>query len=140
MAKLSSKTIRHQRIRKRVTGTAERPRLSVHFSERNIYVQVIDAPQGVTLASACGYHFPGQATTLPGGGTQRVAIGRADRHAVRERRVDGRLDLVAEVELQGEGRTRAKGGDGGRQRMLAPAPPRSRGATRWCAVSPWLSS
>jgi len=44
--------MRHVRIRKRVTGTAERPRLAVHFSGKNIYAQVIDDVAGRTLASA----------------------------------------------------------------------------------------
>ena len=42
----------HQRIRKKVSGTAERPRLAVHFSAHHVYAQVIDDQQGVTLASA----------------------------------------------------------------------------------------
>ncbi len=44
--------IRHQRIRKKVSGTTERPRLSVHFSGQHIYAQVIDDTVGKTLASA----------------------------------------------------------------------------------------
>lgn len=44
--------MRHKRIRKRVSGTPERPRLAVHFSGKNIYAQVIDDAAGVTLASA----------------------------------------------------------------------------------------
>ena len=44
--------IRHQRIRKRVKGSAERPRLSVHFSGHHIYAQVIDDGVGRTLAAA----------------------------------------------------------------------------------------
>jgi len=52
MAKISPIKMRHLRIRKRVSGTAERPRLAVHFSARNIYAQVIDDVAGVTLASA----------------------------------------------------------------------------------------
>jgi len=51
-----SKTIgrkrRHERIRKKVTGTADRPRLSVYRSLNNIYVQIIDDTKGVTLVSA----------------------------------------------------------------------------------------
>ena len=44
--------MRHTRIRKRVSGTAERPRLAVHFSGKNIYAQVIDDVAGRTLAAA----------------------------------------------------------------------------------------
>ncbi len=43
---------RHVRIRKHLTGTAERPRLSVYRSLTNIYVQLIDDNGRVTLASA----------------------------------------------------------------------------------------
>jgi large subunit ribosomal protein L18 len=42
----------HKRIRQRVTGTDERPRLAVFRSLNHIYAQVIDDGQGVTLAAA----------------------------------------------------------------------------------------
>ena len=42
----------HQRIRKRVAGTAERPRLAIHFSARHVYAQVIDDDTGRTVVSA----------------------------------------------------------------------------------------
>ncbi len=42
----------HKRIRRRVAGTAERPRLAVFRSLNHIYAQVIDDTQGHTLASA----------------------------------------------------------------------------------------
>ena len=43
---------RHKRVRAKVFGTPERPRLNVFRSEKNIYAQVIDDVNGVTLASA----------------------------------------------------------------------------------------
>lgn len=43
---------RHNRVRARVDGTTARPRLNVFRSLSNIYAQVIDDSQGVTLASA----------------------------------------------------------------------------------------
>ena len=46
------RTKRHQRVRGKVSGTAERPRLSVFRSESNIYAQVIDDVAGTTLVSA----------------------------------------------------------------------------------------
>ena len=42
----------HQRIRKKVAGTAQRPRLAVHFSGKHIYAQVIDDDAGRTIAAA----------------------------------------------------------------------------------------
>jgi large subunit ribosomal protein L18 len=42
----------HERIRARLTGSAERPRLNVYRSLNHIYVQVIDDGSGCTLASA----------------------------------------------------------------------------------------
>lgn len=42
----------HSRIREKMAGTAERPRLNVYRSMNHIYAQVIDDQQGVTLASA----------------------------------------------------------------------------------------
>ncbi|MDQ7030224.1 MAG: 50S ribosomal protein L18 [Ardenticatenia bacterium] len=43
---------RHLRVRKRVFGTPERPRLNVYRSLTNIYAQIIDDTQGHTLVSA----------------------------------------------------------------------------------------
>jgi large subunit ribosomal protein L18 len=43
---------RHMRVRGKISGTAERPRLSVYRSNNNIYAQLIDDVKGVTLASA----------------------------------------------------------------------------------------
>ena len=43
---------RHLKVRKKVFGTTERPRLSVFKSEKNIYAQVIDDVNGVTLVAA----------------------------------------------------------------------------------------
>lgn len=42
----------HTRIREKLTGTTERPRLNVYRSLNHIYAQVIDDSKGVTLASA----------------------------------------------------------------------------------------
>ena len=55
MSIIKRKSIRqriHKRIRRKVSGTAERPRLAVHFSNQHITAQVIDDVAGKTLASA----------------------------------------------------------------------------------------
>ena len=46
------RVIRHERLRRTLSGTAEKPRLCVFRSLKNIYVQVIDDEKGHTLASA----------------------------------------------------------------------------------------
>jgi large subunit ribosomal protein L18 len=54
--------IRRLRIRKKLVGTGERPRLSVFRSAKHIYAQVVDDERGVTLAAASSRE------TLPKGG------------------------------------------------------------------------
>jgi large subunit ribosomal protein L18 len=48
----TGKARRHFRLRKKVAGTANRPRLVVTRSARHLFVQVVDDSKGVTLASA----------------------------------------------------------------------------------------
>ena len=50
--KKASRAKRHLRVRKKVSGTPERPRLSVYRSEKNIYAQIVDDVNAVTLVSA----------------------------------------------------------------------------------------
>ena len=50
---------RHKRVRSKISGTAERPRLNVFRSEKNIYAQVIDDVSGVTLCSASSLKMEG---------------------------------------------------------------------------------
>ncbi|GFR53018.1 hypothetical protein Agub_g15710 [Astrephomene gubernaculifera] len=50
--KKASTQARHKRIRKKLSGTAERPRMAVYKSNEHIYVQVIDDIAGHTLAAA----------------------------------------------------------------------------------------
>jgi large subunit ribosomal protein L18 len=52
MANTKLRKMRHTRVRKKVSGTSERPRLAVHFSGRNVTAQVIDDEAGKTLVSA----------------------------------------------------------------------------------------
>ena len=48
----ADRLLRHARVRKKVSGNTERPRLCVYRSLNNIYAQVIDDVKGVTLAAA----------------------------------------------------------------------------------------
>jgi large subunit ribosomal protein L18 len=55
MSTIQRKKIRqrvHHRIRKRITGTAERPRLAVHFSNKGVYAQLINDEAGRTIVAA----------------------------------------------------------------------------------------
>ena len=69
---------RHSRIRLRITGTTERPRLSVFRSAKYIYAQVIDDTTGRTLAAASS-----RETDL--GGDSKVEAARSVGRAVAER-------------------------------------------------------
>jgi large subunit ribosomal protein L18 len=62
--KIEKKEIRnriHRRIRRKLSGTAERPRLAVFRSVAHIYAQVIDDAQGQTLVSASSVDKTGKA-------------------------------------------------------------------------------
>ncbi len=50
--KAEARKRRHQRVRKKITGTADRPRLAVYRSNRGIAAQMIDDAAGHTLAAA----------------------------------------------------------------------------------------
>ncbi len=63
---------RHKRVRSKVSGTPERPRLSVSRSINNIYAQIIDDERGVTLASA-GTLDKTLRTSLASGGSVEAA-------------------------------------------------------------------
>ena len=61
---------RHRRVRKKVHGTAARPRLAVHRSNKHISAQIIDDDAGVTLAAASTTEAAERAS---GGGTVEAA-------------------------------------------------------------------
>lgn len=80
MAKTSPKVIarkkRAQRIRTKVQGTAERPRMSVYRSNRHIYVQIIDDVRGMTLLACSTGSKSFDASAVKGKCEQAKEIGR----------------------------------------------------------------
>jgi large subunit ribosomal protein L18 len=66
---------RHLRVRKKVTGTADRPRLAVFRSLKHIYAQLIDDEKGHTVASACDVE-KSLKTTEEGKITSGFAVGK----------------------------------------------------------------
>jgi large subunit ribosomal protein L18 len=54
-ARRVAKSRRHFRLRKKVAGSADRPRLVVTRSSRHLFAQIVDDGKGVTLASASTY-------------------------------------------------------------------------------------
>ncbi len=62
----------HARIRERLRGTADRPRLAVYRSLAHIYVQVIDDRKGVTLASASANEKNATANGGNGAGAKEI--------------------------------------------------------------------
>jgi large subunit ribosomal protein L18 len=72
---------RHRRVRKKVAGSAERPRLSVFRSNRHIYAQIIDDRAGRTMVSASsmesGLDLTGKSKSDVATEVGRVLAGRA---------------------------------------------------------------
>lgn len=83
---------RHQRVRKDLFGTPEKPRLCVFRSNKNISVQIIDDVNGVTLvaASSLDKDLKGQ---VNGGGNKDAA--KAVGEAVAKRALDKGIENVA---------------------------------------------
>src|SRR5215813_511414 len=71
-AKLKQQLRRRNHVRRTITGTPERPRLSVFRSSKHIYAQLIDDLSGVTLAAA-GSNGKGAKASIPYGGNVKAA-------------------------------------------------------------------
>jgi large subunit ribosomal protein L18 len=66
----------HTRIREKIAGTAERPRLNVYRSLNHIYTQLIDDANGVTLASASSKSKKGEEKTVGGNVEAAKTVGK----------------------------------------------------------------
>ena len=65
----AQRLVRHRRVRQKVAGTHQRPRLCVFRSVRHTYAQVIDDSRGHTLASASSLELPQDGARDSGGKT-----------------------------------------------------------------------
>lgn len=83
----------HLRVRSRVRGTAERPRLAVFKSLRYVYAQVIDDQAGVTLAAASSLE-PGVKSAIEEGSAASRAAARAVGEAIAERAREKGIERV----------------------------------------------
>lgn len=72
-AKRKRQLRRRRHVRKRIVGTAERPRLTVFRSNKHIYAQLIDDLAGKTLAAAAT-NSPDLRDAVPSGGNLKAAV------------------------------------------------------------------
>ena len=110
----SARVKRHRRVRKHVSGTAERPRLAMYRSLHHISVQLVDDTAGRTLAAASTTEAELRAS-LQGGPTlsAATAVGKAIAARARERGIEsvifdrggylyhGRVRALAEAAREG---------------------------------------
>ena len=75
-AKREGRLRRHARVRRKVEGTASRPRLAVYRSNRHIYAQLIDDGAAATLAAASDAEIPGDRTAGPGKTDRAKEVGK----------------------------------------------------------------
>jgi len=77
-AKQNKLNRRHGKIRARITGTVDRPRLSVYKSNRFLEAQLIDDLKGMTLASASTREYAGKQTKGAKGKTKKSETTKLD--------------------------------------------------------------
>jgi large subunit ribosomal protein L18 len=86
-AKIEARSRRRRRIRGKVTGTPQRPRLSVFRSNREIYAQVIDDTAGATLVAA-------RSAEVDTKGLDKTAVARKVGELVGKRAKDKNIETV----------------------------------------------
>ena len=99
---------RHARVRKKVTGAPERPRLAVYRSNRHIYVQLIDDVTAVTVAAASDTEVEGASPIDRAKAVGGLIAGRAKDAGIERvvfdrggRRYHGRVAAVADGAREG---------------------------------------
>ncbi len=78
---------RKRRVRKRITGTEERPRLTVFRSHKNMYAQIIDDTRGRTLVTASTMEKPLCEELDGAGGNKKAAAAVGEALAVKAKQV-----------------------------------------------------
>ncbi|MFA5987230.1 MAG: 50S ribosomal protein L18 [Candidatus Paceibacterota bacterium] len=107
--KIYKRSVRHARIRSRISGTTEKPRLSVYRSNKFIYAQIIDDTKGVTLASASDVSLEGKKTKAErsvevGNNIAKAALSKGVKKVVFDRGgfiFTGRIKALAEAARKG---------------------------------------
>jgi large subunit ribosomal protein L18 len=89
---LSQRKRRHVRVRAKVNGTTQRPRLNVFRSSAHIYAQVIDDSAGHTLVAACD--LEDAVTQIAGDGAAKTARAKAVGQVIAERAKAAGIDAV----------------------------------------------
>ena len=108
LSKSEQRNRRHRRIRAKVAGTSERPRLAIFKSLSYIYAQLIDDTKGVTLAAASDMGLKGKTKTerakLAGEALAKVAKAKGISAAVFDRGgfiYTGRVRAIADGAREG---------------------------------------
>jgi large subunit ribosomal protein L18 len=106
--KREARVRRHVRVRKKIAGSAERPRLAVYRSNRHIYAQLIDDTRAVTVAQASDAEVKGDGPTERAKKVGELLAGRAKDAGVDVavfdrggRRFHGRVAALAEGAREG---------------------------------------
>jgi large subunit ribosomal protein L18 len=109
MAGLDNKILRKNRVRAKVVGTAERPRLSVFISNTHVSAQIIDDEKGATLVAATtvGQKLTGTMTEKAGKIGEQIAVAAKKKEITKVvldrngRKYAGRLSALADAARNG---------------------------------------
>lgn len=87
-SKNAKRKLRHVRVRRKISGTPERPRLNVYRSNTHIYAQIIDDVAGKTLVAASSLK------DTPESKGANIEAAKAVGHAVAKKALDAGIDTV----------------------------------------------